>query len=78
MRMKNGKIRIILLFGILVVAGLLESPPSLAYVEGAWCLVYGEGQERCEFATFEACRLELRGSTSFCILNPRYPGNRSR
>jgi hypothetical protein len=72
--------RIIVLFGILVVTGLLPSRPSLAYAEGPWCLIYGEGRERCDFPTFEMCRREaqLRGSTSFCNLNPSYPGNWSR
>ena len=52
------------LFGIVGAAALLPLQPASAEVEGAWCLSLGEGGDRCVFASFEACRAEMRKSTS--------------
>jgi hypothetical protein len=54
-------LRIIVLIAILVAGGPVLSWSSFAYAEGVWCLIYDQGQERCDFPAFDACRLELRG-----------------
>jgi hypothetical protein len=62
----------ILLLGALAAAGLfLNAEPSHAYSNGVWCAkvnIPGGQTERCQYATFEACRRSIIGeSRSFCV-----------
>jgi hypothetical protein len=65
------------LLAVLTAAALLPAGPSLAAVEGPWCLFANAGrwaQERCYFPSFEACNRErpLFGSTAHCVQNHAY------
>ncbi len=71
--------RKILILGALAAAGLFVSPQSShAWGNGAWCAKInaagGVQTERCEFATFEACRRYILGeSKSFCVQTQYQP-----
>jgi Protein of unknown function (DUF3551) len=73
--------RKLLLLGFAAAAFLLPVEPSFAYRQGPWCANYNVGfdfvHEECTFMTFARCNAEarLQGSSAFCVLNARYPGN---
>jgi len=63
----------------LAAATVADSRPSEAYYEGPWCAVSSFGRagsvERCDFRTFESCRMEIvGGNRGFCRQNARWPG----
>jgi hypothetical protein len=54
--------------------------PSQAYYDGRWCAVSSMGRggaiERCDFNSFEACRMEvIAGNRGFCRPNSYWSGS---
>jgi hypothetical protein len=71
--------KLLFVFAALVATTLLDSRPSHAYYEGAWCAVSSMGRggvtENCTFMNFERCRMEIiAGNRGFCRQNSRFPG----
>jgi hypothetical protein len=71
--------KIVFVLTALAAMALVDSRPSHAYYEGAWCAVSSMGRggvlERCDFMSFEACRMEvIAGNRGFCRQNARFPG----
>ena len=62
---------------VLAAGALLPAETARAF-DGPWCLKaslgFGTVTERCQFATFEACRNERGGwgGSAFCVQNPRF------
>lgn len=68
----------IVLLAAALGAALLSVAPAEAR-QGPWCARVSTGsgsvQERCGYATFEACRGEvLAGNRGFCTQNPGWAG----
>ena len=60
-------------------AALLGGGPSLAYYDGPWCGVStigrGSAIEKCDYRTFEACRMDIiAGNRGFCRPNGYFQG----
>jgi hypothetical protein len=72
--------KIPLFVAALAVAALLESQPSRAYYDGAWCAVMtlspGGTVERCEYNNLESYRLEMiAGNRGFCRRSSYWRGS---
>jgi hypothetical protein len=65
--------RKLLIVAALATATLVQAQPSQAYFRGNWCAnmdIGGAVQERCEFASFQACqRSMINTPRSFCTQN---------
>jgi hypothetical protein len=63
----------------LAILTLFGSVPAQAYTNGAWCAVYSTGRsshERCDYRTFESCRMEIvAGNRGFCRPSQYWQGN---
>lgn len=58
---------------------LAGSRPGHAYYDGPWCGVSSMGRggaiEKCDYRTFEACRMDtIAGNRGFCRPNGYYQG----
>jgi len=69
----------ILVLIALATSALFGSAPAQAAYNGAWCGVYSVGRsshERCDFRTFESCRMEIvAGNRGFCRPSQYWQGN---
>ena len=69
--------RALLLAVAVATTALAGGQPAQAYYDAPWCAVYtiapGGAAERCEFRTFESCRMEIiAGNRGFCRQNGYY------
>jgi len=65
-----------MVFAIAAVTALFINVPQSRAEEGAWCssVQTGDGSEsvRCDFASYQECRQEIRGADrGSCYPNPR-------
>ena len=63
----------------LTVAAVLGRGPAKAYYNGPWCGVSSLGRgtavEKCDYRTFEACRMDIiAGNRGFCRPNAYFQG----
>ena len=69
----------ILVLVALATSSLFGSAPAQASYNGPWCGVYSVGRgshERCDFRTFESCRMEIvAGNRGFCRPSQYWQGN---
>jgi hypothetical protein len=68
--------RTLVMLGGLVLALVVDTPPSHAY-EGPWCARFWGGDdyfESCSMRSFEMCLAEIRGTggNTICSPNPNY------
>lgn len=70
--------KVTLVLVALATSTLFGSVPARAY-NGQWCGVYSIGRsshERCDFRTFESCRMEIvAGNRGFCRPSQYWQGN---
>jgi hypothetical protein len=70
---------IMLMLISLAAATLLAGGPAQAYYNGPWCGVSSIGRgsavEKCDYRTFEACRMDIiAGNRGFCRPNGYFQG----
>ena len=72
----------LLLAAGIATTALAGGQRAQAYYDAPWCAVYtigpGGAAERCEFRTFESCRIEITaGNRGFCRQNGYYQGSQA-
>ena len=68
---------ILLTFGILAAALMLDARPSEAYIAYPWCHQQGgrDGNLNCSYVSYEQCAVNIPGDGGWCSQNPWYqPG----
>lgn len=66
--------RMAIAFAVLVMAALDSSAQRSDRARAPWCgNLAGDGQDDCNYYTFEQCLVSVRGVGGACARNPRVP-----